>query len=527
MTPDPVTQDWDVIVIGTGVGGGTAGRRLAERGLKVLFVEKGPSGARSEQTALNPEMFDPTARRVRGFWPGRMNARINGRDSAFFGPIGSGVGGSSVFYAATLERPEPHDLDHTADRPHPTGGWPVSYAEYQPYFDQAEQIYAIRGEPDPLSPVPSPALQPPLPLSPADAALKRTWQDKGLHPYQLHSAIRRLEGCNDCMGFKCPMRCKMDGRSAGVEPALETGNAALLDRCEVLSLEANGDRVTGLSVLRDGQTLTLRARTVVLAAGAFGSPRLLLASRNTAWPDGCANTSGLVGRNLMFHLNELVALWPGKGADTGPSKALGFRDLYHVNGQRFGMVQAMGIDVTYGEIVYFLKMLVERSPLRHVPALKELTRIPAAIAARMFGSAKVFVGLMEDLPYPENRVLLDDDPDVIRFDYTLHPELLRRRRAFRKLIRRAFKGQRHMFLALQPELNFGHPCGTVRFGLDPATSVLDRDCRAHGLANLYVADASIFPTSFGVNPSLMIAANALRVADAIATHHERDRDAPQ
>ncbi|WP_319823939.1 GMC family oxidoreductase [Thalassovita sp.] len=526
MTPDFAAQNWDVIVIGTGIGGGTVGRRLAERGLSVLFVEKGPNCPRTEQTALNPEMFDPPARRIRGFWPGQVHARINGRDSRFFGPVGAGVGGSSVFYAATLERPEPHDLDDSPDRPHPTGGWPVSHAEYRPYFDQVEQLYAISGEADPLSTIPCPDLLDPPPLSAADKTLQKLWQDKGLHPYHLHSAIRRLDGCKDCLGFKCPKRCKMDGRSAGVEPALDTGRAALLDNCEVQALEGDTTRITGIRVIRNGQPMTLRARTVVLAAGAFGTPRLLLASRSDVWPTGCANASGFVGRNLMFHLNELVALWPGKSTAPGVSKALGFRDLYHVGGERYGMVQAMGIQVSYGEIVYFLKMLVERSALRRIPMLKELVRIPAAIAAKLFGNAQVFVGLMEDLPYPENCVLLDDDPDVIRFEYTLQPELLRRRRSFRRLIRKAFRGQRHMFLGLQPELNFGHPCGTVRFGTNPETSVLNRDCRAHGLENLYVADASVFPTSFGVNPSLMIAANALRVADVIADQHKGTSDAP-
>ncbi|CUH64778.1 6'''-hydroxyparomomycin C oxidase [Thalassovita gelatinovora] len=522
---DALGETWDAIIIGTGIGGGMAGRRLAERGLRVLFVEQGPAGYRTEEAALNSDMFDPVARQIRGFWPTPMQARINGRDSQFFGPIGGGVGGSSVFYAATLERPEPHDLDDSADKPHPIQGWPVTHAQMRPYFDQAEDLFSVGGDPDPLAAFASTALRDPAPMSQSDQAMKQRLSARGLHPYQLHAALRRIKGCKSCLGFKCPKTCKMDGRSAGVEPALETGRAALLDRCAVRRLKAKNGRITGVVAERDGDVVTLSAGIVILAAGAFGSPRLLLASQ----PGGLANRNGMVGCNLMFHLNEMIAVWPGKSvAADGPSKSLGFRDLYHVDGTRLGMVQAMGIEVSYGEIVHYLKQLIEKSSLHRFRLLKELTRIPALIAAKLFGNAQVFVGLMEDLPYAENRVLLDPhDPDAIRFDYTISKELLTRRRKFRRLIRQAFTGHRRMFLGFQPELNFGHPCGTLRFGADPETSVLDPDCRAHELENLYVADASIFPTSMGVNPSLTIAANALRVADQIADQFERKTDAAE
>ncbi|MDX1781767.1 MAG: GMC family oxidoreductase [Thalassovita sp.] len=521
---DALARHWDAIVIGTGIGGGMAGRRLAERGLNVLLLELGPAGYRAEETALDPDIFDPVARRVRGFWPTPMQARVDGRDSRFFGPVGGGVGGSSVFYAATLERPEPHDLDDSAEKTHPTGGWPVSFVQMQPYFDQAEDLFHVAGGQDPLSPVPSPRLRVPFPISKVDSAIQSRLRANGLHPYPLHMALRRVEGCKDCLGFKCPKRCKMDGRSAGVEPALETGRASLIDRCAVRRLIAENGRVTGVQAERDGRVVTFAADTVVLAAGAFGSPRLLLASQQ----GGLANGSGMVGRNLMFHLNEMVAVWPGRSVAGGAGKALGFRDLYHVAGDRLGMVQAMGIDVSYGEIVHYLNQLLERSPLRRIGLLKQLTRIPALAAAKVFGNAKVFVGLVEDLPYAENRVLLDPgDPDAIRFEYRIRDELLTRRRRFRRLIRKAFRGYRKMFLGFQPDLNFGHPCGTLRFGTDPETSVLDADCRAHELENLYVTDASVFPTSMGVNPSLTIAANALRVADRIADQFERKPDATQ
>ena len=512
MTSEIIAQCWDVIVIGTGIGGGTAGRALAESGLRVLFVEKGPAGRRAEQTPLDPGIFLPQARQVRGFWPGQMVARENNRETRFFGPIGSGVGGSSVFYAATLERPEPHDLDHSETRPHPTGGWPVSFAEFEPYLARAETLYKVSGEPHCANQT---DLRPPPPLSAGDQRIFARLRKNGSKPYHLHSAIARIDGCLDCTGHKCPHACKMDGRSAGVEPALATGNAAILDNAEVTRLIANGVQITGAEIRRNGETLLLKARHFLLAGGAFGSPRLCLASACEAHPRGIANSSHLVGRGLMFHLNELFAVWPGV-SDPKPTKALGLRDLYFADNHRLGMVQAMGINASFGEIAFYLESLISGSALRHVPMAAKLSRLPAALASKMLGSAKIFVGLLEDLAYDENRVLAPiEGSDDIAFEYVMHDELLARRRIFRREISRAFRGQRRLFLSLKPDLNHGHPSGTMRFGRDPAKSVLNAEGRAHDLANLWCADAGFMPSSMGVNPSLSIAAQALRTAEAI------------
>ncbi|WP_373285647.1 GMC oxidoreductase [Salipiger pallidus] len=497
------------------MGGGTMGRALAEAGRKVLFLELGQAGHRAERNGLS-ETILPEARLARGLWPTPLHAIVDGRETSLHAPLGAGVGGSSVFYAAALERPERHDLEDTEGRPHPTGGWAVGYDAMRPWYDHAARMYRLHGTPDPLSPEPPLPMDPPPPLNAVEEALMTRMRAAGLHPYHAHTAIDRTEGCLACLGTKCPRRCKMDGRSAGVEPALATGNATLIERAEVTRLIGK-DSVTGVEVRLGGALQVFRGAQVILAAGALNSPRLLHASASEAWPHGMANGSGLVGRNLMFHLNEMVALWPPRGTpDTGATKAIALRDLYHRDGARLGMIQAMGIRASYGEIVHFLNMMLARSALARVPGLGQLTRIPAALAAKVFGSAQIFVGLLEDLPYAENRVLHDPtQPERLAIRYDLHPELLARRRAFRRAISKAFRGQRRVFVGMGPELNFGHPSGTLRYGGDPATSVLDPDCRAHGLRNLWVADASFMPTSMGVNPSLTIAANALRVADAI------------
>ncbi len=507
-----LTQKWDVIVIGTGIGGGTAGRRLAEAGLKVLFVEKGPAGFRAEQTRLDSEMFVPEARLARGLWPSQVHGRINGRDEAFYAPLGAGLGGSSAFYAATLERPEMHDLEHSNARPHPTGGWPISYGEFAPYLTEAERQFHVHGEQDPLAEHPSLLATPPA-VDAVDKLIFDRLKATGMHPYQLHSATRNVEGCLNCFGFKCPKPCKMDGRSAGVEPALATGNAALLDMAEVTALCGDGRRITHIRLQRGGQKHSLSAPVILLAAGAFGTPRLCFQSTSEAFPHGVANTNDRVGRGLMFHTNEMFAVWPGaKGREQ--SKALGMRDLMWVDGQRLGMVQSMGVDASYGEILHYMRLRLARTTLGRKRFAQDGARLPAAIAAKVLGRAKIFLGLMEDLSYDDNRVIPTQD-GTIRFEYSMRPELYARRKLFQREIKRAFKGQRKMFLLNAPELNFGHPSGTMRFGQDAASAVLRADGRAHDVSNLYVSDASFMPSSMGVNPSLAIAAQALRVADAI------------
>ena len=505
---------WEGVGIGHRMGGRLRGR--TDHGLRVLFVEKGPAGHPAERSGDDlPEA--PAARLLRGSWPKPLEARVNGATSHVFGAIGCGVGGSSVFYAAALERPARHDLDDLPGVPHPAGGWVVGYDAFLPYFDQAARWLSLHGTPDPLSDAPPLPLHPPPPLGAGARSVMGRTAAAGECPHHIHLAIRQPDSCLKCFGTKCPRDCKMDGRSAGVRPALDSGRAALLTGCEVEAIEDDGRRVTGLRLRQGGREARLAARAYGLAAGALGSPRLLLA---TGGPDGtgAANSSGWVGRGLMFHLNEMFALWPRRGAGGGETgKTIALRDLYLHRGQRHGIVQSMGIEIGYGRIALFLRQVFDMSWLARFPRLRGLTRIPAAIAARLFGRASMFVGLMEDLPYPENRVLLNpDDPEVLTFEYRFHPELLRRRRAFRRAIRRAFRGHRRLLLGLTPALNLGHPSGTLRFGADPAHSVLNADCRSHDLDNLYVADASFMPSSLGVNPGLTIAANAIRVGGAMA-----------
>lgn len=518
MSEDIRTAQWDVIVIGTGIGGGMAARRLSELRLSVLMLEKGadlgdtPSGLPMNSASSVEERLSA------GAWPQPIVAELDGTPIPLDGMIGAAVGGTSLYYAATLERPERHDIDDSAERPHPTGGWTVSHRELAPYFAMAEKYFHISGETDPLDPEAAALPHPPRALSETDQHIIDGLRRDGLHPYQTHMAARFIPGCEGCFGRRCPKRCKMDGRSAGVLPAIESGRATVLDRCTVLSIEA-GTTATAIVCERGGETFTLSARAYVLAGGGLGTPALLLRSRNEHWPEGLGNRSDLVGRNLMFHLSEIIALWPGKGArnDNAESRSISMRDVYYANATRFGLIQSMGLNAGYGEVLYAMQGRFDRSALRRLRPLRHGLRIPARMAAKLLGPAKLFVGVLEDLPYAENRLLPESSlSDKLHFRYAISEELTQRRLAFRKAMRASFRGSRTMFMGNAPQLNFAHPCGTARFGDDPRTSVLDRDCKLHGVENLYVADSSFMPTSNGVNPSLTIAANALRVAERVA-----------
>jgi choline dehydrogenase-like flavoprotein len=506
---------WDVAIVGTGMGGATVGYALAKAGYRVVFLEKGNAEFSGSGEGLQLGSDDPADRLRGGSWPTKITGNAAGTNSTFFPPMGCGAGGSTLLYAAALERFEPSDFSPIDGDAPAAQKWPVSYEAFLPYYRRAERLYGVRGTRDPLCPQDDSELLEPPPLTECDADFVNSLEASGMHPYRVHVAFAYKPGCTECLGHVCPRQCKGDARTICLEPALATGNARLVDRCEAERLEADKGRVTAIVAQRDGQVISIRARIVILAAGAYYSPLLLQKSANDFWPNGLANTSDLVGRNLMFHNSDFITVWPRRKLSmTGPRKTIAFRDFYTHGGQKLGSVQSMGISVGYGYVVYFLKNAFDRSRWRWLRPVRPFLRIPAYVASVLFGSATVFATNMEDKPYFENRIVLDRDaPGQLRFEYTVHDELRSRIKLMRKLLKQAFARHRSIITGQDVSLNFGHPCGTCRFGSDPSSSVLDANNKAHGLDNLYVVDASFMPTSGGANPSLTIAANALRVAD--------------
>ncbi len=504
---------WEVLVIGTGMGGAMLGRRLAEAGHRVLMLEKGHANFERASGALPYDDLDPERRLENGLWPRVLTGTVDGRSVELNATVGCGAGGSTLLYAAALERLERRDLESSDSGPR----WPIDYEELAPYYEEAERLFGVRGTRDPLCSEPFASPSAPASLSECDQSFQKVLERNGRSPYQLHVAFGDRPGCEQCAGRICLEQCKRDARTVGVWPALRHSNARLLDRCEVLRLESDGDRIKEVVALREGRELRLRARFVVMAAGAYHSPVLLLRSKGPGGPGTLANRSDQVGRNLMFHVSDFIAVWPKRrGATAEAQKSLAFRDHYQHEGRPLGAVQSTGMSADYGNVLFHLRKQFDESPLRSLRPLRAALRVPAKIATRVFGKATIFATIQADLPYGENRVLLDPDAaGGMRFEYTVRPELRRRVELFRRLVKQAFAPLWSFFLGGNVNLNHGHPCGTLRFGTDPRTSVLDRNCRAHDVENLYVVDGSFMPSSGGTNPSLTIAANSLRVAERI------------
>lgn len=506
---------WDVVIVGSGMGGAALGYALARRGRRVLFLERGVLQPAGGQPAN--EVNDPDQRLRLGLWPDPVRMTVNGRTTESYAAIGCAAGGSTRLYAAALERFEPVDFEPAPGAPHPAGPWPVSYADMAPFYAQAEDLLHVLGTRDPLGDAVGRELPPPPPSAPVDNVFIDDFARAGLHPYRLHVGIGYEPGCRECLGTVCDRACKSDAANRFLQPALATGHAELRTECDVVGIDSSGRVATAVAYRRDGVPHHVRGRVVVLAAGALRSPGLMLLSANADHPAGLGNSSGLVGRNLMFHASDWVALWPSrKAAMDGPRKTIALRDFYRAGAVRLGAFQSVGLSAGYGNILMFLYDWFDRSALARFRLLRPFLRIPAAIAAKLFGKASIFALIMEDLPYRDNRVAADPaDPGKIIVHYDIRPELAERGRMARQLLRKRLGGLRKFFLRPDFMIDTGHPCGTCRFGEDPKTSVLDRDCRAHDLDNLFVVDASFMPSSAGVNPSLTIAANALRVACAV------------
>lgn len=503
-----VSRDWDVIIIGTGVGGATVGRSLALRGLSVLFLEK---GGRIDSGEGTNAAVTAQSRMAHGWWPHPISRRQpNGDRNRFFAAVGCAVGGSSIHYAAALERMAAGDFDglHTASGS--TSPWPVNFAEFAPYYEAAEKLYGIRGESSDIAE---------RRMSEWDRALLQQMRHNGLRPEPLHVAIRYDEQCQECIGRVCPRDCKADARVACLDEALRQPQCHLLEHCDVQTLEADKGRVRVVKAIHLGHELELRSRIVVLSAGALHTPQILLRSRNDFWPQGLANSSDQVGRNLMFHTSDIFALWAPRrlARQARQRKSISVRDFYVHEGRRLGYVQSMGLEAGRGEIAVYIKDQLRRRGVRNELLLSLLAKVPSHIGAFMFGGAGIFAAMTEDDPNPDNRVVLDpSEPDGASFTYTITDDLRRRADELRLAFSRSVRPWRMLRISAELEMNYGHPCGTCRFGDERRSSVLDRYCRTHDLENLYVVDASFMPRSGAINPSLTIAANALRVAPQIA-----------
>ena len=528
---------WDVIVVGTGMGGGMLGYSLARSGRRVLFVEKGRStlpGAPGTIRSSMPEVAEPLAGRsaeayydalARGGRSTDEIEDISGRFTRRFVPfIGSGTGGSSALYGMVCERFFVRDFTPRQNFRDPgdstvPDAWPVTYDEMRRWYSAAEKLLGVRGQPDPLRPESGGVGLPAAPPFSADnQPLVDYLVSRGLHPYHLPMACDYADGCSTCQGYLCHQPCKNDAARGCLLPAVTEHGARLLPECRAVRLDANRTQVQQVICETRSGTLALKAKVVVLAAGALVTPVLLLNSRSADWPRGLANGSDLVGRNFMRHLIDLIEIWPQPECKiTAQNKEIGLNDFYFWEGQKYGTVQSGGA---------MLPMEVQANrPGWQAKALRLMSPAVQRIYERFFTGGLVLAAIMEDLPYLDNRVLPSDRPSFdgrqrLRIQYRFHASEIERRAVFLRQVKEVLKPLRKITLrSAESNYSVAHVCGTCRFGTDPKSSVLDPQNRAHEVDNLYVVDGSFFPSSAGLNPSLTIAANALRVAAHVNQVH--------
>lgn len=487
----------DILIIGSGMGGATLAAALAPTGRRIVILERGaplgdPAAARDPEAIFKHGHFRPSET-----WLAPDGHRFNPGNYAC-------VGGNSKFYGAVLMRYRAEDFAPLRHIGGTTPGWPISYAEMEPWYQQAETLYQVRGDAtlDPTEPPHSGTYPfPPVPHEAEIADLARRLKALGLSPSPLPLGVdleRWLaRGATPWDAFPDTTGGKMDAESVGLAVALRHPNVELCTGAEVVRLAIDEQGLVTGAFLADGQFLA--AKVIVMAAGAVRTAALLLASATEAYPFGLANGSDQVGRNFMNHNASAVLALSLRRNRSVYQKTLQLNDWYLSGGPR---------DTPLGNV----QMLGRVSG----PILAAQTGLPKPIARLISDRALDFYVMSEDLPSPDSRVTLRGGEIVLdwrRSNWQAHTALVAKlkrtlkRAGFPVILSKAFDRRTP-----------SHQCGTARMGNDPANSVVDPWGRSHDHPNLYICDASVLPTSAAVNPSLTIAAQALRTG-----HHITER----
>jgi choline dehydrogenase-like flavoprotein len=500
-----------VIIIGTGAGGGTLAYRLADTGKKILLLERGDYVPREPDNWSSRAVNVEAKYHTREVWHTADGHPLHPHTNYY-------VGGNTKFFGAALFRLRERDFGRLEHAGGISPAWPVGYDEFEPYYTEAERLYNVHGERgvDPTDPqARHPYPHPPVTHEPRMQRLHDDLVRAGRRPFHVplgimldeqHPHASRCIRCGTCDGYSCLVQAKSDAQVCAVDPALRHPNVSLITNAFVRRLETSpsGREITGVVVERQGAVETYTADIVVVSCGAINSAALLLRSANDAHPRGLANGSDLVGRHYMGHTNSVLIALSKQPNPTVFQKTLGLNDFY------------------FGDEDW-------PSPMGHISFVGKLDAVALSAGAPpiapgwtldvMAKHSLDFWLTSEDLPDPSNRVTVDrDGRPVLAYqpnNLEGHTRLIAKLKFLMEhldmhphlLPRELFVGQRI------PLAGVAHQNGTLRFGTDPRTSVLDAHCRAHELDNLYVVDGSFFPSSGAVNPALTIMANALRVGD--------------
>jgi choline dehydrogenase-like flavoprotein len=510
---------YDVIIIGSGAGGGTLAYKLAPAGKRILLLERGPYVPR-EKDNWNPRAVNAEGKyQTTEVWRDLDGKKLHPHTNYY-------VGGNTKFFGAALFRLRREDFSVLLHHGGVSPAWPISYDDLEPYYSQAERLYHVhgqRGEDPSEPPASAPYPHPPVSHEPRMQELSDDFARLGLHPFHTPLGVMLNEKnapaspcirCNTCDGFPCLVRAKADAQVVCVDPALAHDNVTLLTDAYVSRLETNasGRAVTHVRVDRNGLREIYSADMVVVSCGAINSAALLLRSGNDKHPRGLANSSDMVGRHYMGHVNSVLMAVSKCPNPTVFQKTLSVNDFY---------MSSKAWKYPMGHISFVGKL--DRDTLKAgAPALT-----PGVTLELMAMHSLDFWLTSEDLPDPNNRVTLDRDGNIV-LSYKPNNEESHKRliATLEKLMQQQTRCPTHghechqglfarnLFIGQRiPLAGVAHQNGTIRFGHDPKTSVLDPQCRTHEVDNLYVVDASFFPSSSAVNPALTVMANALRVGD--------------
>jgi choline dehydrogenase-like flavoprotein len=510
---------YDVIIIGTGAGGGTLAYHLAPSGKRILILERGDYVPR-EKANWDPKTVNVDARyNTRETWLDKDGEELHPHTNY-------NVGGNTKFYGAALFRMRKQDFGELRHQGGISPAWPISYDDLEPYYAQAEQLYQVHGqrgedptEPEAGGPYPFPAVS----HEPRIQHLADDFARSGLKPFHVPLGIMlnekdphhsRCIRCNTCDGFPCLVYAKSDSQVLCVDEAVKHPNVTLLTQALVQCLETDpsGRNVNKVVVERNGSTETFSADIIVISCGAINSAALLLRSANDKHPHGLANSSDVVGRHYMGHTNSVLMAISKCPNPTSFQKTLAVNDFY------FGSKEW---SYPMGHIS-FVGKLDAVTLSAGAPAIA-----PGFTLELMAKHSLDFWLTSEDLPDPNNRVSLDRKGKIV---LTYTPNNLEAHKQLQAKLKQAMQEQsacevhghnchqglfaRSLYVGQRiPLAGVAHQNGTIRFGHDSHTSALDINCKTHDVDNLYVVDGSFFPSSSAVNPALTIIANALRVGD--------------
>ncbi len=524
---------YDFIIIGSGAGGGTLAYRLAPSGKKILLIERGPY-VRREKDNWNSRAVNAEGKyNTKELWRNADGTELHPHTNYY-------VGGNTKFYGAALFRLREQDFGEIKHYGGTSPAWPVSYNELEPYYTEAERIYHVHGavgedptEPHRSGPFPYPAVS----HEPRIQQLSDDFALHGLKPFHTPLGVMLDEKnpqkspcirCNTCDGFPCLVNAKADAHTCCVVPALRHDNVTLLTDTKVTRLETDGSgrEVSAVHVERNGIKESYSGKFVIVSGGAINSAALLLRSANDKHPNGLANGSDVVGRHYMGHVNSVLMALSKCPNPTVFQKTLSVNDFYFSSPEwEFPMGHISFVGKLDGDT------LKAGAP-----------KVAPKWTLDLMGKHSLDFWLTsEDLPDPNNRVTINREGEIV-LQYKPNNE-----EGHKRLIKKletlmqqqttcAIHGHecheglfaRNLFLGQRiPLAGVAHQNGTIRFGDDPKTSALDRNCKAHELDNLYVVDASFFCSSGAVNPGLTIIANALRVGDHLLERTHGRREEPE